>query len=217
LTHTAIGPYIVILKTHIDIVGDFGPDTVQLLQMLADKHDFLIFEDRKFIDIGNTAKMQYRGALRIVNWAHIVNASVLAGESTIEGLKEVGLAPEFAGMRGALILAEMSSKGSLATGTYTTRSVEIALKHRDFVLGFIAAGALPGTEGSDFVIMAPGVNRGSRGDKLGQQYQTPEEAVQRGADIIIVGRGIYGDPNPVGAARSYQTEGWQAYEEMIKA
>jgi hypothetical protein len=31
----------------------------------------------------------------------------------------------------------------------------------------------------------------SKGDKLGQQYQTPQSAVGRGADFIISGRGIY--------------------------
>jgi orotidine-5'-phosphate decarboxylase len=39
-------------QTHIDIVEDFDRDLVEQLQALAEKHDFLIWEDRKFADIG---------------------------------------------------------------------------------------------------------------------------------------------------------------------
>jgi orotidine-5'-phosphate decarboxylase len=46
-------------------------------------------------------------------------------------------------MRGLLILAEMSTKGTLATGTYTSLSVEVAKRYSEFVVGFVANGALP--------------------------------------------------------------------------
>jgi orotidine-5'-phosphate decarboxylase len=213
----ALGPYIAIFKTHIDLVQDFGPETVSGLKALADKHEFLFFEDRKFVDIGNTVKMQYRGALRIVEWAHIVNASILAGEGTVEGLKQVGTEDQYGRMRGLLMLAEMSTKGTLATGTYTDRCVEVAKKHPEFVVGFVANGALPAAMegGNDFLIFTTGVNRAVKGDALGQQYQTPEGAIGRGSDIIIVGRGIYGQDDPVAAAKVYQEEGWKAYERRV--
>ncbi|KAJ1864052.1 orotidine 5'-phosphate decarboxylase, partial [Coemansia sp. RSA 2703] len=41
-----VGPYICVLKTHIDVISDFDQDLVTQLQALATKHDFLIFEDR---------------------------------------------------------------------------------------------------------------------------------------------------------------------------
>lgn len=118
-----------------------------------------------------------------------------------------------------LILAEMTSKGSLATGKYTERSVEYARKYRDFVMGFVATrelgGVLPipseATADEDFVVFTTGVNLLSKGDALGQQYQTPQSAVAGGADFIIAGRGIYAATDPVAAVQQYQREGWDAY------
>lgn len=128
--------------------------------------------------------------------------------------------------RGLLILAEMTSKGSLATGVYTARSVDYARRYKGFVMGFVCNRALTGektddsaaqdevereTEREDFVVFTTGVNLATTGDALGQQYQTPQSAVARGADFIIAGRGIYAARDPVEAAQQYREEGWKAY------
>ncbi|CAO3657121.1 unnamed protein product [Mucor hiemalis] len=113
----AVGPFVCVLKTHIDIVEDFDADLVKQLEALSKKHDFSIFEDCKFADIGNTVKHQYaNGVYKIASWSHITNAHTVPGEGIIKGLGEVGLPLG----RGLLLLAEMSSKGALTKGSYTT-------------------------------------------------------------------------------------------------
>jgi orotidine-5'-phosphate decarboxylase len=211
-----------VIKTHIDILSDFSEATTTGLKQLAEKHNFLIFEDRKFIDIGNTVQKQYHGgALRISEWAHIINCSILPGEGIVQALTQTAAAPDFpyGPERGLLILAEMTSKGSLATGPYTTASVDYARRYPEFVMGFICTRSLTEVESmettkaanEDFVVFTTGVNLSTKGDKLGQQYQTPQSAIGRGADFIIAGRGIYAAADPVEAAKQYQQQGWEAY------
>ncbi|CAG8522856.1 7243_t:CDS:2 [Acaulospora morrowiae] len=208
----SVGPYICCLKTHIDILVDFDDELIEQLKRLQAKHSFLIFEDRKFADIGNTVKHQYsQGIYKISEWADIIDAHSLPGDGIVSGLKEVGLPLG----RGLLLLAEMSSKGSLATGSYTDATVEMAQRHKDFVIGFIAGRKL--LMNDDFVTMTPGVGLDVTKDGLGQQYRTPRDVIlESGSDIIIVGRGIYGSGKDVIAeARRYRDVGWNAYEERI--
>ncbi len=205
-----IGPEICVFKTHIDIIEDFENNLVIRLQHLAEKYHFLLFEDRKFADIGNTVKKQYQdGTYHIADWAHITNAHTVPGPGIVEGLKEIGLHKG----RGLLLLAEMSSKGTLAKDTYTQESIEIGKQHKNFVIGFITTKKLLDDPG--FINVTPGVRLTPGEDALGQQYLTPHDAIARGNDIIIVGRGIYGSDNPVAEAKKYREAGWQAYQSRL--
>lgn len=201
-----LGDEICILKTHVDILKNFTPTFTKQLRQLADKHRFLIFEDRKFADIGNTVKEQYAGGLyRIADWADIINAHSLPGEGIVQGLADVGLAKQ----RGLLLLAEMSSKGHLMTPEYQRATVDMAKAYPDFIMGFITQQAH--TDNPGWINMTPGVHLSSAGDTRGQQYITPERAIlEQRNDILIVGRGILQAANPKTAARDYRSAGFKA-------
>ncbi|CAG8599839.1 10919_t:CDS:2 [Ambispora gerdemannii] len=215
-------------KTHIDIIEDFDQGLIDELRILQERFNFLIFEDRKFADIGNTVKLQYSsGIYKIAEWAHITNAHPIPGDGIIKGLKEVGKPLG----RSLLILSEMSSAGSLATGSYTEAAIEMARRHRDFVIGFVAGRKLTGNnydsknqadndviDNDDFIVMSPGVGLSDAGDKLGQQYRSPRDVVLKsGSDVIIVGRGIYGEGRDIiEEAKRYQESGWNAYLERLE-
>lgn len=202
-----LGPEICILKTHVDILEDFTPQFTKDLQALAEKHQFLIFEDRKFADIGNTVKHQYQlGIYHISDWAHIINAHSLPGPGIVSGLSEVGLAKQ----RGLLLLAEMSSAGNLFDAKYIKETLQMAEQFPEFVIGFISQRKL--SDDPHWIYMTPGVQLAEGRDHLGQQYVTPQKAlIENGSDIIIVGRGILQAKNPLVEAQKYRQAGWDAY------
>ncbi len=208
----AVGPHICMLKTHIDTLNGFDVDVVRALQALAKKHNFLIFEDRKFADIGNTVKHQYGGGtFQPVEWSDLVNAHPLPGPGIVDGLKSVGGSKG----RGLVLIAEMSSKGNLATGDYTAASVKMALANKDYVMGFISMRQLCSDPG--MIHMTPGVKLNPGTDALGQQYRTPNVVINQNlSDVIIVGRGIYQAEDPAASAIKFKQAGWEAYEKTLK-
>lgn len=180
------------------------------LLALADEYNFLIFEDRKFADIGNTVSLQYSaGIYRIVEWADIVTIHAVPGPGGVAGLKKaVGDR-----VRGGFLLAEMSSKGHLCTPEYQASALSIAQTHPDFVVGFIAMKPVH----EEFLTITPGVQMASEGDGLGQTYRDPKRVVKDGSDVIVVGRGITGAKDVEAAAALYQKEGWEGYLERINS
>jgi len=196
-----IGPDLCVLKTHVDILTDFTPDFGAKLKKIAKKHHFLIFEDRKFADIGQTVSSQYRGGIyQIADWADIVNAHIVPGPGIIEGLKGSNL----------LLLAEMSSSGTVAKGAYTKSAAKMGEKYADTVMGFISLRKISKNPG--MIHFTPGVKLKPGKDNLGQKYRTVDEIlIKNQSDIIIVGRDITNSDKPKKIASLYREKAWKAY------
>lgn len=194
-----VGPHIIALKTHIDIISDFEYEkTITPLKALAAKHQFLLMEDRKFADIGNTQELQFTsGVFKITDWADFVTSQVIGGFESLDCFKNVGV----------VAIIGMSSKGALTTNNYREEALKLALSHPN-VIGGVSQNQLP----DEILLFTPGVNLADSGDGKGQQYNTPEHVFKMlHTDFIIVGRGIYQSSNPEEAAVTYKNEGWNAY------
>ena len=215
----ATGPEIFMVKTHVDIIKDYSDSFVPRLQALAAKHDFIIFEDRKFADIGSTVRKQFRsGVYRIADWAEYVTVHMIAGEAILDGLFGDLETP-----RSGFLLARMSAKGNLISETYTRQVLETGKRRKECVSGYIGHGAdvedikrfrnkIP----ADQLLLMPGVNLDTTGDGLGQQYLTVADAMAGGADAIIVGRGIIASKDPAQEAKRYREAAWKAFRPMLK-
>lgn len=194
-----IGDFIVAIKLHVDIITDFSENFVYELKKIAATKNFLLFEDRKFGDIGNTQQMQFNGGVyKISDWADLVTSHVIAGEESLQVFgEEIGV----------VTIAEMSSKGTLTDENYKSKAINISSKMSN-VIGCVAQSKLP----PSLLLFTPGVNLTESEDSKGQQFNTPEKVFSDyHTDFIIVGRGIYRAKNPEQEAIRYKEEGWKAY------
>lgn len=224
---------IAMVKVHVDILEDFDPSFPVRLSSLAEEGGFYVMADRKFADIGNTARFQYRrGMYRIADWADAVTVHMISGGGILEGLfgeeaggdaggEPSGVVRPSRTMGSAFLLARMSSKGNYINDGYTRKVIEAGRENPQWVAGYIGHGSnvedlkrfrekLPKGQ----LLLMPGVQLKKGADNLGQQYLSLEEAIRGGADCVIVGRGIYGAGDPLAAAKMYREKGWEAVESL---
>ena len=204
----AVGPFICMVKTHIDIVSDFTKELIEEVKDLACKHNFMIFEDRKFADLGSTVQKQFsEGIYRINEWADFINAHTVVGEGIIDGLKSVSKG------QGLILIAQMSATGNMCTGNYTRNTVSMAEKYKSVVVGFICTEVV--SDNMQFLNFVPGVHIATSKDNLGQQYVSPKDAIEKGADVVIVGRGIYKSNSWADTAKMYRDACFNAYRTCL--
>ena len=101
-----VGEHVAALKTHVDLVDDWTPEAWANGQVCHDAN-LLIFEDRKFADIGKISRAQMAGIYDIRSWSDLVTAHLISGPDVVDGLQagwtDVGRTG------GVLLLAQMSS------------------------------------------------------------------------------------------------------------
>ena len=163
-----------------------------------------VFLDLKLHDIPNTVERAARNCARM--GVAMLTVHALGGESMVS-----------AAVRGAALGAEESDHAMPTVAAVTVLSSlggESLASPASLAFEAMSAGAtaavVSGEDvsivrevvGEAFCLVVPGIRpTGSNGhDQV--RVLTPEEAVARGGDYLVVGRPITGSPDPAGAARS---------------
>ena len=171
-----IGPYIVICKIHYDCMNS-NDNIKKRLISLSIKHNFLIMEDRKFVDISYIVKRQYK---QYSNWVDLV---------TVMGNVNPAVVSEISC---ALLVANMSNNNF----DFTSQAIETSRLYPSNTIGFITQQRI---NEANMFCMTPGISLSSKVDG-DQNYRTISDV---DTDIIIVGRGIYKQDNYVEACKKY--------------
>ena len=83
-----VGDHVCALKTHVDMIEDFDLEDWGAVVDAARSKGMLLFEDRKFADIGRVAKTQMGGLYDIREWSDLVTSHSVSGPDVVDGIAE---------------------------------------------------------------------------------------------------------------------------------
>lgn len=209
-----LAPAVRFFKIGMELFTAEGPEAVRRLVHVGEK----VFLDLKFHDIPNTVGGACEAASRL--GVTFVNVHASGGEKMLfQAVQSVhrwaetaqASAPKVLAVTVLTSLAEtdlpmIGVKGKIKA--QVQRLTELA--KRCGVDGVVASPQeielIRQTAGKDFLIVTPGVRPiwAARGDQ--KRVLTPREAVEKGADYIVVGRPITQAPDPLEAARKILNE-----------
>lgn len=195
----AVGGEAGLLKVGLELFSAHGPTSVLRLRSSCP-----IFLDLKLHDIPNTVERAARNCARLGVAMFTVHA--LGGEAMVE-----------AAVRGAVRGIEESGHpmpAVLAVTVLSSLSGESLASPASLAFEARAAGAggavVSGEDvavvrqvmGEEFCLVVPGIRPAGSNGHNQARVLTPEEAVEEGADYLVVGRPITEAPDPAGAART---------------
>ncbi len=200
-----LSPQDCILKVGLQLYVAAGPSFVK---QLVNK-GFRVFLDLKFHDIPNTVAGACKSAADLGVWminVHAVGGPVMleAAAKSLEGYDTPPI------LIGVTVLTSMDQAQLQSTGINCTPDEQV-----QHLAGMCASAGLSGvvcsalesrllreSQGSDFVLVTPGIRPegASSGDQ--QRIMTPIQAKQAGSSYLVVGRPITEAKDPASVIRS---------------
>jgi len=197
-------PFVGGVKLGLEFYGANGPDGVRAIASVGAP----VFLDLKLHDIPNTVAGAMKALAPIR--AAILNVHASGGAAMMRAAAEAaGTIEHRAKIIAVTVLTSLEDRdlpGIGVSGTALEQAVRLAVLARESGLDGVVCSpheiaAVRAACGPEFLIVTPGVR--PAGGELGDQKRvmTPKQAVDAGADILVIGRPITGARDPVKAAR----------------
>ncbi len=168
-----VGPYISICKIHYDIIdiSSYDGNFIHKICELSIKHNFLIMEDRKLVDISYIVEKQYD---KFKNWIDLITVHGSSNKDVVKNLS------------GVLLVSNMSNNDF----NYDDKCIDMYNSNKNNIIGFITQYRIGN---KDMMCMTPGVSHLNH-TLNDQKYRNISEI---DTDIFIIGRAIYNSDNYV--------------------
>ena len=202
-------PHVGGVKLGLEFYGANGPDGVRAIAAAGAP----VFLDLKQHDIPNTVAGAMKALAPI--GAAILNVHASGGAAMMRAAAEAaGTAEHRAKIIAVTVLTSLEDRDLPSVGVSATaldQAVRLAVLAKDSGLDGVVCSpheiaAVRAACGPKFLIVTPGVR--PAGGELGDQRRvmTPRQAMDAGADILVIGRPITGAPDPIEAARQIAAE-----------
>ncbi|MFN8232782.1 MAG: orotidine-5'-phosphate decarboxylase [Actinomycetota bacterium] len=194
-----LGPEVGMLKVGLELVWSRGPDAVRRIAAHAP-----VFADGKLHDIPNTVEA---AAANIASLGvRMTTVHALGGEAMMRAaLRGAERGAHEAGVERPMVVAVtvLSSQGGEGLASPASLAFEAKASGLDgVVVSGTDVGDVRETCGEGFCLVVPGIRpAGANGDDQ-VRVLTPTEAIERGADYLVIGRPITAARDPVGVARA---------------
>ncbi len=203
-----------IFKVGKELFTSAGPKAVEMIH----RHNCRVFLDLKFHDIPNTVGAACESAARM--GVFMLNVHALGGKtmmtSAVQAVHKAASETKTTPTKvlGVTVLTSLKDLDLREVGISKKLEKEVedlaVLSQRCGLDGVVASGQevkrIRKVTGNNFLIVAPGVRPtwAAHGDQ--KRIVTPKEAIQSGADFIVVGRPIIEHPQPLLAAEKILKE-----------
>ena len=195
---TILAPHVGMLKVGLELAWSAGPEAIRRIASHGP-----VFVDCKLHDIPNTVERAAANVARL--GVAMLNVHALGGEAMMRAAGDgARRGADEAGVDAPLVVAVTVLSSFAGEGLASPASLAFEAKAAG-LHGVVVSGEdvvdVRATCGDEFCLVVPGIRpAGSNGhDQV--RILTPAEAIERGADYLVIGRPLTEAPDPAGVAR----------------